>query len=156
MCPVNPMRVAREFCFQYFFHMQLPIFKELRDSYIQDQDEKAVLASIQEFKESTNTLLDDNLNKYVQEIVLGTLKKYLEIEDILSRYTKNWKVSRLSKVDHTNLMLSTFEMLYLKKTPINVIINEAIEISKKYGTSESSSFINGILDKMAKTELNQA
>lgn len=156
MCPVNPMRVAREFCFQYFFHMQLPIFKELRDSYIQDQDEKAVLASIQEFKESTNTLLDDNLNKYVQEIVLGTLKKYLEIEDILSRYTKNWKVSRLSKVDHTNLMLSTFEMLYLKKAPVNVIINEAIEISKKYGTSESSSFINGILDKMAKTELNQA
>lgn len=153
---MNPMRVAREFCFQYFFHMQLPIFKELRDSYIEDKDEKAVIASIQEFKESTNTFLDDNLNKYVLEITLGTLKKYLEIEEILSRYTKNWKVSRLSKVDHTNLMLSTFEMLYWKKTPVNVIINEAIEISKKYGTSESSSFINGILDKMAKTELNQA
>ena len=150
------MRIAREFCFQYFFHMQLPIFKELRDSYIQEKDDKAVIASIQEFKESTNTMLDENLNKYVLEIIQGTLEKYQEIEEVLSRYSKNWKISRLSKVDHTNLMLSTFELLYLKKTPVKVIINEAIEISKKYGTIESSSFVNGILDKMAKTELNQA
>lgn len=151
---MNRKREAREFCFQYFFHMQLPIFKELRDSIIVENDEKAVLESIQEFKESTNTILSDELNSFVNENVLGTLKHYQSIEDTISRYTKNWKINRLSKVDHTNLMLSTFELLFQKKTPIKVVINEAIEISKKFGTSESASFINGILDKMVKSELN--
>lgn len=151
---MNRKREAREFCFQYFFHMQLPIFKELRDAIINENDKKAILDSLQEFKESTNTILSDELNNFVQENVLGTLKHYQEIEDIISKYTKNWKIHRLSKVDHTNLMLSTFELLFQKTTPIKVVINEAIEISKKFGTSESASFINGILDKMVKSELN--
>lgn len=151
---MNRKREAREFCFQYFFHMQLPIFKELREWVIVENNKQAVIESIQEFKESTNTLLDDDLNKFVIENVLGTLKHYQEIEDLISKYSKNWKINRLSKVDHTNLMLSTYELLFQKTTPVKVIINEAIEISKKFGTVDSASFINGILDKMAKSELN--
>lgn len=151
---MNRKREAREFCFQYFFHMQLPIFKELREWVTVENNKQAVIESIQEFKESTNTLLDDDLNKFVLENVLGTLKHYQEIEDLISKYSKNWKINRLSKVDHTNLMLSTYELLFQKTTPVKVIINEAIEISKKFGTVDSASFINGILDKMAKSELN--
>lgn len=143
-------RAVREFCFQYFFHLQLPVFEELRKTLIQDGDQQQIKNSINDFKESTNTMLSDEHDKYVMDTVTGTLKHYTEIEDIISRNLKNWKLGRLSKVDHTNLLLSTYEICFAKDTPNSVVINEAVEISKKYGNQDSSAFINGILDNIAK------
>jgi N utilization substance protein B len=150
---MNKKRAAREFCFQYFFHLQLPVFEEIRRAMVQEQNPQELTDSINEFKETTNSLFEDDLNAYVVNTISGTLKNYNEIQDVIERNLKNWKLNRLSKVDHTNLLLSTYELCFDKETPVNIVINEAIEISKKFGSLESGSFINGLLDAIAKNEV---
>ena len=133
--------------------MQLPIFQELKHEISNAGDDKVLKESLSEFKESTNTLLSDDLNTFVEEQVRSTLGHYSEIEQILEKYLKNWKLHRISRVEHTNLLLAANDLCFTKSAPVNVIINEAIEISKKFGSLESGSFINGILDNIAKNEL---
>ncbi len=147
---VNPLRTAREFCFQYFFHLQLPVFENLKKDLQEDTQIHVLRENISQFKESTNTLLNDETNKFVEDQIIHTLKNYDQIEEIISNNLKNWKISRLSKVDHTNLLLAVNELCFTKQTPLTIVINEAVEISKKFGTKESPSFINGVLDSVAK------
>lgn len=148
---MNKKREAREFCFQYFFHHQLPIFSDNKNNI----EDNSLKESINEFKESTNTLLEDELNSYVYTQIKSTLVNYKNIETIIEKYLKNWKLNRISRVDHTTLLLAVNEVCFDKSTPINIVINEAIEISKKFGSEESASFVNGILDNIAKNEFNQ-
>ncbi|MAX66854.1 MAG: transcription antitermination factor NusB [Halobacteriovoraceae bacterium] len=146
------IRNAREFCFQFFFHLQLPIFQELKQQLQADGGEVELNNQINEFKQTTNSLLADNEQNFVETQVKSTLKHYAELEKLIEENLKNWKISRLSKVDHTTLLLAVNELKYTQTAPKKVIINESIEISKKFGTKESSSFINGILDNIAKKE----
>lgn len=147
---MNKKRLAREFCFQYFYHLQLPIFEELKNAYILDKSQSSIMESVNSFKETTNTILSDELNHFVLNMVSGTLFNYDEIQKIIESNLKNWKLNRLSKVDHTILLLSTYELCFDKNTPANIVLNEAIEISKKFGSLESKSFINGLLDAIVK------
>lgn len=149
---MNKKRLAREFCFQYLFHLQLPIFKELKSTLSTSNSRDALLESISEFKETANTLLDDDLNSFILKQIEGTIRHSEEIDEILGKYLKNWTVPRLPKVDHTTLLLATFELCFENETPVNIIINEAIELSKKFGNLESTSFVNGVLDNIAKYE----
>lgn len=142
---MNKYRSAREFCFQFFFHTQLPILEEVQATY---SDEGSLLSAISELKESTNTLLDDAENAFVQQIITTTLENSPKVEEVLSANLKNWKLDRISKVDKTILMIGVSELLFLD-TPPKVSINEAIDLSKKFGTKESPAFINGLLDKVA-------
>ncbi len=146
---MNKKREAREFCFQYFFHLQLPVFKEEKE----DISPSDLGTSIDQFKESTNTMLSEENNKFVKEQIQGTLSSYAKLEETIEKYLKSWKLSRISKVDHTILLLAAYEMLEDKTTPVNIVINEAIEISKKFGTVESGPFVNGVLDNLSKNEL---
>ena len=150
---MNKKSAAREFCFQYFFHMQLPIFKELREESANPKTNEAIVSSISQFKESTDTLLEKNLFQFVVDQVQNTLKHYNELEEKIEKYLKNWKIARLSKVDHTVLLLAFSELIYHKDTPPKVVINEFIELAKKYGAKESSSFVNGVIDRFAKSEI---
>ncbi len=148
---MNNFRSAREFCFQFFFHLQLPVFASLKQELKEDNNLTNLRTSITDFKTSTNVLLDDKANEFVETQIVNTLKYYSEIEGIIEKNLKNWKISRLSKVDYTNLLLAVNELCYTKTAPMKVIINEAIEISKKFGSLESASFINGVLDSVAKS-----
>lgn len=149
---MNKRREAREFCFQYFFHLQLPVFAQIRHSFTTGASEQEIINSINEFKETTNTMLSDELNKFVYTIISGTLAHYDELQVIIEKHIKNWKLPRISRVDHTNLLLSTYELCFDKSTPTTIVINEAIEISKKFGSLESGSFINGVLDSIADSQ----
>lgn len=151
---MNKKRQAREFCFQYFYHLQLPIFEELKNALVSDSNSTTIIESVNDFKETTNTILSDELNKFVVDIIRGTLSHYDEVQQIIQSNLKNWKINRLSKVDHTILLLSTYELCFDKTTPSNIVLNEAIEISKKFGSLESKSFINGLLDAIVK-KLNE-
>jgi len=147
---VNKKREAREFCFQYFFHLQLPIFKEIKEELSKSDDESVLRESVNDFKETTNTLLEDKLSTFVLGQIKSTLLNYEKIEAILQEHLKNWKLSRISRVDNTVLLLAANELCFTKENPKNIVINEAIEISKKYGNADSGSFINGVLDNIAK------
>jgi N utilization substance protein B len=72
-----------------------------------------------------------------------------EIDEAINAVSKSWKTTRMNKVDLTLIRLGVYEIRYDEDVPFKVAINEAIELSKKYGTDDSSSFVNGILGKFA-------
>lgn len=91
----------------------------------------------------------EEVRHFTEELCSGTLKNLGKIDADLESHSTNWKLSRMASVDRNLLRLATFELLFEKEIPASVTINEALEISKKYGNEESASFINGILDKIA-------
>ena len=149
---MNQLTEVREFCFQYLFHLQLPIFENLRSELTLEGSDEALRESIQEFKSTTDHLFDEEKNKVAFERLKGTLSNYKTLETLIEKNLTNWKISRLSKVDLTNLILATYELKFEPKTPKKVIINEAIEITNKFGTDATKGFINGVLDSISKSE----
>lgn len=83
--------------------------------------------------------------EYVKETIFGILKKQKEIDDILRQAAPQWPIPQISLVDRNILRLGIYELLYVKKIPPKVAINEAIEIAKKYGGRASGRFVNGVL-----------
>ncbi|MEG1998008.1 MAG: transcription antitermination factor NusB, partial [Clostridiales bacterium] len=77
------------------------------------------------------------------------------LDDLLEKYARDWDVNRFAAVDKSILRLALFELLHPIDTPASIIINEAIELAKKFGAPDSSSFVNGILDNIYTKELKQ-
>jgi transcription antitermination factor NusB len=83
---------------------------------------------------------------YAREAVLGVWEHRDDLDRLMRRSSKNWRVERMSRVDRNILRLAIYEVLYRQDVPPKVSIDEAVELGKKYGTEESGAFINGILD----------
>ncbi|MBI2645667.1 MAG: transcription antitermination factor NusB [Deltaproteobacteria bacterium] len=79
-------------------------------------------------------------------------EKRKALDYTIEEASQNWKVSRMSLVDRNILRLACYELLYCKDVPMEVVFDEAIEIAKRYGTEDSPSFVNGILDKVRKSQ----
>lgn len=92
------------------------------------------------------------VREYAQRIVQGTLLHQSEIDSVLSKYTEHWELHRMAVVDRNILRFSTYELLYLDDIPPKVVINEAVNIAKKFSQEESGKFVNGILDKISHSE----
>jgi len=86
--------------------------------------------------------------EFATALVEGTLKNLPQIDSLIVKHARNWDIHRMASIDRNILRQASFEILYLPDIPINVIINEAIELAKKYSTEESGKFVNGILDKI--------
>lgn len=86
--------------------------------------------------------------EFATTLVEGTLNNLPQIDSLIVKYARNWDIHRMASIDRNILRQATFEILYLLDIPINVIINEAVELAKKYSTEESGKFVNGILDKI--------
>ncbi len=82
--------------------------------------------------------------------VFDEVEKQEEIDEIIKRYLFNWDWKRISAVDRNILRLGVYELIFKMNIPIEVTLNEAVEIAKKYGTDKSSKFVNGVLDAVAK------
>lgn len=86
------------------------------------------------------------VNNYLQNI-----KKHKAcLDQTISRYTKNWKIDRMSLIDLNIMRLAVFEILFCPEIPDKAALNEALELAKQFGEKESSAFINGILDQIIK------
>jgi N utilization substance protein B len=81
-------------------------------------------------------------------LVLGTIENIHAVDSMIEKHLKNWELSRLNRVDLAILRMSAYTLMYQKDTPASVVINEAIGISKEFGTDESFRFINGVLDSI--------
>jgi N utilization substance protein B len=81
-------------------------------------------------------------------LIEGILNTKFGVDNIIRRFSNNWKLSRMACVDRNVLRIAVYEMLYCEDIPYKVSINEAIDVAKKYGTEESGAFINGILDSI--------
>jgi N utilization substance protein B len=90
---------------------------------------------------------------YARKLLQGVQGKREEINQRISRYAENWRLERMSVIDRNILRLAVFELHYQDDVPTSVAINEAVEIAKRYSTDDSGSFINGVLDAMARDEI---
>ena len=82
------------------------------------------------------------------QLVTGVLEAKPQIDTLIERFSKNWRVHRMSCVDRNIMRVAVFEMLFCQDIPPKVSINEAIDVGKKFGTEESGAFINGIIDSI--------
>jgi N utilization substance protein B len=151
MIVVSTKREAREFCLQFLYHFQLPAFIEQK----KEIDSVEIFNRMQEFKQTLGIELSSEGQAYVATVVKGILKEHIVLEEILVKYLKNWKLSRVSKIEHTIFIMAIYELKFHPEIPGKVVINEAIELGKKYSTKESAGFLNGILDNVYKQELNR-
>lgn len=99
------------------------------------------------FGELEVEVLDDE-KKYIKDKVTDILDKISEIDEAISKVAEKWSIDRMSKVDLTILRLAYFEMKMDDDIPPKVAIDQAVELAKKYGTDESSKFVNGVLAKL--------
>ncbi len=92
--------------------------------------------------------------QFAEELVRGVMERRAVIDEHIVKYADNWDLPRIAAVDRNILRLAIYEMLYRSDIPPVVSINEAVDIAKKFSTSESGAFVNGILDRL-KAELTR-
>jgi N utilization substance protein B len=95
------------------------------------------------------------VREFAEQLFDGTVQRLKQIDKVIQQHTKNWRLSRMAAVDRNVLRLAVFEFLSGGKTPETVIINEALEIARKFSTQESSQFVNGILDSIKNELMNK-
>ncbi|MDR1926415.1 MAG: transcription antitermination factor NusB [Endomicrobium sp.] len=86
--------------------------------------------------------------KFAKDLFRGVCVKKGKIDLLIQKYAENWELERMAVVDRNIIRLAAYEIIATPDTPVNVIIDEAIEIAKKYSTIDSGKFVNGILDKL--------
>lgn len=125
-------RRARELAMQALFYM--------------DTQQNGSPQMLERFCE--NFSLPHRVRPFFLQLVNGVLAAQPQIDALIERYSKNWKVQRMSCVDRNVMRVAIFEMLFCADIPPKVSINEAIDVAKKFGTVESGAFINGIVDRI--------
>jgi N utilization substance protein B len=125
-------RKARELAFKVIFQVD-QVNADPRDAFAYLLEE--------------NNLVDSE-SEFSWALITGYLQHQEEIDTMISTYSNDWAIDRMSSVDRNLMRLASAEILFLKGSQAAVAIDEAIEISKKYGEDNSASFINAILDKI--------
>ncbi len=111
-----------------------------------DIAEKSLMAL--EIAEFTTLDSQSEVKDYAVSIAEFFQKNHEEVDNIIQKYAKNWDLGRLVKMDKDILRIAIVELLYMKDAPMKVVVDEALELAKKYSTDDSASFINGILAKV--------
>jgi transcription antitermination protein NusB len=91
---------------------------------------------------------DEKTLAFAKELIENTLKNFENIDSIIEKRATNWSLKRMTPVDRSILRMATYEIIYTPKTPFAAVIDESIELAKKYSTDNSGSFINGVLEKI--------
>jgi transcription antitermination protein NusB len=94
--------------------------------------------------------VDAEARDFADGLVRGTKQNQPKIDQLIAQVTEHWDLDRMAAVDRNVLRLAAYELLFQFDVPPKVVINEAIEIAKKFGTAESSRFVNGVLDRIHK------
>ena len=94
--------------------------------------------------------LDEENKEFILSMYEGIKNNFDEIVSVVEKHLKGYTLDRVFKIDLAILIMAVYEIKYVKETPINVVINEAVELAKKYSTEKSYSFINGVLANVVK------
>lgn len=96
--------------------------------------------------------IDEHVRSFSDRLTSGVEENLQTIDDKISEHATNWQLKRMAVIDRNVLRIGVFELKYAPDIPPKVTINEAVELAKKYGDLESSKFVNGILDKIHKSD----
>src|SRR6266404_361981 len=131
---MGPRRKAREYALQMLFQWDIT-----KDSIEQ------IISTFWDNREEAPATMD-----FANTLAKRTIEHVEKIDALIGRRAEHWRLDRMAVVDRNLLRLATQEFLYDVETPKNVVINEAIEIARRFSTQESPQFINGILDSIRK------
>jgi len=92
----------------------------------------------------------DKTRLFANELFEGAAKQAAALDELISKHAENWRLERLSSIDRAILRLAIYEMLS-EGTPPKVVLNEAVELAKKFSSEESGAFVNGVLDAFHKS-----
>ncbi|HEY2405707.1 MAG TPA: transcription antitermination factor NusB [Polyangiaceae bacterium] len=92
---------------------------------------------------------DADGRSYADELVRGVLGELEKTDEEIKKASQNWRLERMTRVDRNVLRIGTWELLWRRDVPRAVILDEAVEIAKRFGTEESGAFVNGVLDRVA-------
>ncbi len=112
---------------------------------------EAVRGVLSHFEEA-----DPSTERFADELVRGVQSERAQIDEIIQTSSTHWKLDRMARVDRNILRLAVYEILRRADVPVRVTLNEAIELGKKYGSEESSAFVNGVLDRIAHLQIPNA
>ena len=93
--------------------------------------------------------VDAQAQLFARELVAAATEHGPQVDKVIGESSKNWRIDRMSRVDRNILRLGACELLAFRDVPVKVVINEAVELAKRFGTAESSAFVNGVLDRIA-------
>ena len=143
---------SREFALQILYEEDISKadVTEILEDFWKDRTDLALSDPEKEALE--NDKKEAEVRRFTEKLVRGTLENLASIDKTIERFAENWEMKRMAYVDRNILRLSTYEILHLEDIPVKVAINEAVELAKRYGETDSSKFVNGILDRIAKTE----
>ena len=94
--------------------------------------------------------------EFARRLVSGVVSQGADIDRLIEACTENWKLMRMAKVDLLILRMAAYELIFCPDIPLNVSLDEAIEMGKRFGTGDSGSFINGVLDQLAHSDSAKA
>ena len=128
--------------------VQIPMTDEMAEKVdtMLDVAEKAILAL--EIAEFTTLENNSEVQNYAVRVAEDFKKNNKAVDEQIQKYSNGWDISRLVKMDKDILRIAITELLFTKDAPVKVVVDEAVELAKKYSTEDSSSFINGILAKV--------
>ena len=139
---------VREHLFKLLFRIEFNSPEDMPEQvrlYFED-----TVAETEEGYISTGSDIPEEDRKYISDKYERILKLLPEIDDKIDKSAKGWSISRIGKVELSVLRLAIYEMLYDDDIPVGVAIDEAVELSKKFGQESSGPFVNGILATLAK------
>lgn len=95
--------------------------------------------------------LDESVAVFSRHLVSGTIESIEAVDSLIKKHLKNWDFSRLNRVDLAILRMSVFSLLHQDDVPASIVIDEAVDISKEFGSDDSYRFVNGVLDAVRKS-----
>ncbi len=138
-------RIGREVAFQILYS----------SNFLDVQDTEKLFAVVEHFfPDLDKSEGKKKAKEFARELIQGVIENRDKLDEIIERYSKNWRLSRIGKIEVTILRLGIFEMMYRIDVPIKVAIDEAVELSKEFGDQRSKKFVNGILDAVSKSIQN--
>jgi len=118
--------------------------------YARDNDTAADLAGVAgEWAATFELELEPDAQAFAQDLVAKAATHAGKVDELIATSSKNWRLERMSRVDRNILRLGATELVASPDVPVKVVINEAVELAKRFGTAESSAFVNGVLDRVA-------
>jgi transcription antitermination protein NusB len=118
--------------------------------YARDHDPTAdVAGSATGWANDFELELDPSAQDFARELVAAATERTVELDQLITASSRNWRLERMSRVDRNILRLGACELVAFRDVPVKVVINEAVELAKRFGTAESSAFVNGVLDRIA-------
>jgi N utilization substance protein B len=118
--------------------------------YARDGDPSTDVAGVAaSWAETFDLEIDATAQAFAKDLVAAASASAAKLDELITSASKNWRIDRMSRVDRNILRLGACELVAFRDVPVKVVINEAVELAKRFGTAESSAFVNGVLDRIA-------